>query len=421
VRKVTQTHGANAPASLRDVVEREPWDLYEQVQRDRVVWDDKMDRWLIGSYDLVRSTLRRDDKAFRRPKGAQAMADPYLLQLTRCPRDITLLYGEDHTRFHRWWQAVLSRSTCERWRPTRIRPIVHAIIDRFAERGHAELRSEFAVQVPIRVIASVLGLPWEDDEWIESCRAFLDAKSEYLLAVFDPPENMEEIGRRAVAVTDELAERLKPYAERALAGKDLGDDLISMYAKDGPDIFPDWGMDDMMAGILTAFFAGSDTTTYGVSNGIYLLLTRPELQDELRAGGQEAVAAFVEEALRILAVAHFQSLDVIEDTDVGGVEMKKGDIVVPMLAAANLDPSHYECPYDVKLDRASPRDHATFWLGARACGGMWLARAELREMYTGLLERFTDLRLDPDRDPPEMHGWTTRGYWPLNVRFASEA
>lgn len=417
---MTETTGCSAGMSLRDIADQEPWGFYEQLQRERVVWDGEINRLLVGSYDLVRSTLRRDDRAFRRPKGALALADPYLAGLTRSPRDITLIYGEDHTRFHRWWQAVLSRENCSQWRATRIRPIVHAVIDRFADRGHAELRSEFAVQVPIRVIASILGLPWEDDDWIESCRAFLEAKSEYLFALFDPPEDLEEIGRRAVAVTDELTERLRPFAERALDGRDLGDDLISMYAQDGPTIFPDWGMDDMIAGILTAFFAGSDTTTYGVSNGVYLLLKHPELQDALRAGGDAAVAAFVEEALRILAVAHFQNLDVIEDTEIGGVEVKKGTVVVPVLAAANLDPGHYECPYDVKLDRERPRDHATFWLGARACGGMWLARAELLEMYTGLLERLDDLRFDPDAEPARLHGWVTRGYWPLNVLYSGK-
>jgi cytochrome P450 len=408
---------------LRNTVDMEPWEVYEHLAERGAIWDDQMGGLLVGSYDLVRATLRQDDAVFQRRKGAQAREDPYLAALQYSMRDITLIYGEEHTRFHRWWYQAVSRANCERWRPTRIRPIVHAAIDRFAGEGRAELVQDYAQQVPIRVAASVLGLPWQDDDWIQRCRAYMDVRFEYQQALHSTellgrrPDDMDEVGERAITLTRELAERLTPFAERALAGKELGDDLISMYAKDGPDIFPDWGMEDMIAGILTAFFAGSDTTAHAVSNGAYLLLSRPELQDELRAGGEDAAVAFVEEALRILGVAHQNTLDAAEDTEIGGVPVKKGSVVVPVLGAANVDARHYECPFDVKLDRKNPRDHATFWMGPRACGGMWLARAELLELHTALVQRLRNLRLDPEMEPPRMRGWLVRSYRPLHVRF----
>ena len=74
-------------------------------------------------------------------------------------------------------------------------------------------------------------------------------------------------------------------------------------------------------------------------------------------------------------------------------------------------------PYDVDLDRKSPRDHTAFFMGPRSCGGMWLARGELAEMYTGIVERLHDLRLDPDAEPPTMHGYVVRGYRPLHALF----
>jgi cytochrome P450 len=251
----------------------------------------------------------------------------------------------------------------------------------------------------------------------------MELRTQYLVALLDlellnrPRDEIDVIGRKAIALGEELVERLTPYAERALAGKGRGDDMISMYAEDGPGIFPDWGMDDMMAGILTAFFAGSDTTATAVTNGIYLLLTRPGLQDELLVAGEDAFAVFVEEALRILGVSHLRTLNVVQDAEIGGVEVRKGSTVVPVQGAANVDPQHYECPFDVKLDRKNPRDHTTFWMGARACGGMWLARAELLEIYTGLLDRLVDLRLDPEAEQPRVHGWAIRSYRPLHVLF----
>ncbi len=190
-----------------------------------------------------------------------------------------------------------------------------------------------------------------------------------------------------------------------------------MYAQDGPSIFPDWGLDDMIAGILTAFFAGSDTTSYATCNGLYLMLTQPELQDQLRDGGEPTIANFVEEALRVIGVTHFQGRDVIADTEIGGVAVPKGSVIMPILASANVDGAHYGCPFDVQLERPNPRDHTAFWYGPRTCGGMWLARAELLEIYTAVVERLGSLTLNPDLEQPSIHGWTTRGYWPLHARF----
>ena len=124
--------GGSVPQSLADVIDTEPWDLYERLQGEGVVWDDTIDGFLIGSYDLVRSTLRQDNNVFHNPMGDRAATDPHMVAIHRSPRDIRLIYGEDHHRFHSWWYRALSRTTCERWRPTRIRPIVNAVIDRFA-------------------------------------------------------------------------------------------------------------------------------------------------------------------------------------------------------------------------------------------------------------------------------------------------
>jgi cytochrome P450 len=340
-----------------------------------------------------------------------------MLALAHSPRGISSLHGTEHARFHLWWLQAFSNSNVRSWRPTRIRPVVHKMIDRFAERGRAELVEEFTRTVPMRVTASVLGLPWEDDEWLESCMAYMRARSEYAEAHARRADDLEAIGRRTIAVAGEFVETLRPFAERGRDGD--GDDIISMFWKDGPSILPDWSVDDVLAGMITAFFAGSDTTAAAAANGIYLLLTQPELQDELRAKGTDLVERFVEEALRIYSVGHFVERFANEDTDVWGVEVKKDELVIAILAAANRDARRYERPADVDLERQNPRDHMAFAMGPRSCGGMWLARGDLAEMYTGLLERLSDLRLDPEAEPPRLQGFSVRRYKPLNVLFSA--
>jgi cytochrome P450 len=414
---VTRTEIPKVVESFKTTLDQEPYEYYERLRESGgVSWDDELNGLLVCPYDLVLDTAQRDKRTFRRPDGDYVKTDPVLAALKGSSRDITILHGAAHQRFHRWWFRVVSPEKVEGWRETRIRPVVHRIIDRFADRGRAELASEFAEMVPMRVIASVLGLPWEDDEWLESCRAFMDTKMDYLEGRQTRPPNLEEIGQRALELTAELREKLRPFAERGpIPGSD---DMITAYWNDGPSIFPDWNIDDVIGGIMTAFFAGSDTTTYGVTNGLHMLLTRPELQDRLRAGGRPAVDAFVEESLRITGVSHLASLFANEDTEVAGCPIARDGKVMLLLAAANLDPERFPHPQEVDLDRPNPRDHAAFFKGQRSCGGMWLARGELSEMYIGILERLHGLRLDPDAEPPRMSGFVARAYKPLNTLFA---
>jgi cytochrome P450 len=407
-----------APAieSFRTTADLEPYEYYERLRElGGVAWDDELNGLLLGSYDVVRETLRQDTRRFTKEMGEWAANDPAFLATKGSLRDITLLHGRPHTLFHRWWLQMVSPTTVEDWRETRIRPVVERIIDRFAVRGRAELVDELAEQVPMRVIASLLGLPWEDDEWLESCRAYMDARMSYLEAIESQAANRAEVGEWAIAVATEFKENIRPFAERGPVPG--GDDLITAFWTDGPTIFPDWNIEDVITGIMSAFFAGSDTTSYAVINGLYLLLTRPGLQDQLRSGGREAVDMFVEEALRIHGVAHLTHRVAAEDCDVGGVAVKKGTTVYPLLAAANLDPTHYDRPWEVDLNRPSPRDHTSFYMGRRSCGGMWLARGELAVMYTAVLERLRDLRLDPDKEPPRMVGFSVRAFRPLHALF----
>ena len=68
---------------------------------------------------------------------------------------------------------------------------------------------------------------------------------------------------------------------------------------------------------------------------------------------------------------------------------------------------------------ARASDHTAFFMGPRSCAGMWLARAELAEIYAATLARLTDLRLDPAADPPRMEGFVARAYRPLHALFTA--
>ena len=268
---------------------------------------------LVGSYQLVRSMLRRDDlDTFRRSKGARALRDPYLTRLTHSPRDITLIDGDDHTRFHQKGLACYHERTASDGARLASVQIVHHVIDRFAPKGRAELATEFAAEVPIRVTASVLGLPWEDDDWINSTRAFLDAKEEYLDALLDPRENREEIGRELRLLTAYgTVERLKALrrasARRQRSGRQSDQHVCAgwprhisrlgngRHACRHPDRLLRREQDHLVCGGERVLTCAVDAP--GASG-------RPACR-----GARPLASAFVEESLRILGVTHFQNRD----------------------------------------------------------------------------------------------------------------
>jgi cytochrome P450 len=411
------------PPSFATTAGDDPWSYYEDLRRDGVdiFWDDEFEAWMIASYALTRDVLKRDERSFRRADAEVVASDATYLAL-KGEREITILEGDEHQRMHRWWLRAVSQQQVARWLPLRIRPVIDAVIERFIADGRADLDADFAKLIPVRVMASVMGLPWQDDEWIGNAREWMDTKAQFLESFWSDPdgEALKPVRQRATRVVAEFRELLRPFAEAARHS--AGDDLTAMFWRDGPDILPEWGIEDVITGMTTAFFAGSDTTSHGMTNAMWMLLTRPELQEQLRGADDETLGHFVEEVLRIAGVAHFVSaLKANEDFQVGEVLVRKDESVHALLACANLDPRQYQCPHAVDLTRRSPRDHVAFYMGPRSCGGMWLARSELREAVKAILERFDDLRLDPQAPAPELTGMMVRSYRPLHARFSAPA
>jgi cytochrome P450 len=412
---MTDTSAASY-ASTRDA---EPYSFYEALHASGGSrWDDGLDAWLIGSYAGVKQVLLQDDVAYAMPDriGERRAAHA---QWAGGPRVITMLEGDEHDRVHRWWMQALSPTHVADWRDTLIRPIIDATIDRFIGGGHAELRSELADRVPPRVIAAVMGFPWEDDDWVDE----LTRLNLEVLKIFAAHAATENGGDRAAyertlaATLDaarQLDELMLPYVEERASGE--GTDVISMLWRDGPRLLDDWGTADVLANARMMYQGGAETATHAIAGAMFVLLGQPELREEVRSG-EQAASRFVEEVIRLYGPVHFRSRQALSDQEVDGCPIAHGQAVIPLVAAANRDPSRYECPGEVRLDRTAPRDHFGFHFGARYCVGSALARAEVLECVDAALGRFGDMRLAEGTDEPRMAGWLLRSYGPLPVTF----
>jgi cytochrome P450 len=170
-----------------------------------------------------------------------------------------------------------------------------------------------------------------------------------------------------------------------------------------------------------AFQGGADTTANTTSNAIYLLLSQPELQERVRAGGLPAARAFVEETMRLYSTIELRPRTAIHDVAIGGVTVRAGEQVIELIAGAQRDGRHYPDPGTVDLARPKPKDHFAFGRGPRQCPGRALARLELVSIISVLLERFDELRLDEEAQPPSYRGWIQRHWSPLHAVFRQSA
>jgi cytochrome P450 len=250
----------------------------------------------------------------------------------------------------------------------------------FAEGSPADLVERYARKLPLSVICELLGLPLADRPkfmaWASGFTRFTG-----VLGFLGAMPNL-------------LA--LKRYIERHLetVRRQGGEGLIAEIVRveqDGGKISPD----EIVAMVFLLLLAGHETTTHLISGSVFELLKNPDLRDWLEQDWSRADLA-VEEFLRFLTPVQFTKPRYVRrDIELGGVRLKKGDRIMPMLAAANMDPAANPHPERLDLQR-KPNRHIAFGTGIHFCLGHQLARIEGRCALKSLLQRWPKLTLAVD-------------------------
>jgi cytochrome P450 len=298
----------------------------------------------------------------------------------------------------------------EQYRAVHIKPIIEDLVDRFAADGRAELTRQFSDQIPPRVIMSLLAMSWQDEEMVRRTLALHDDVMEWI-----GNQNRGETTGKARAASQEINAMLLPYVR--MRRDNPGNDLISRVWTEAPNFLANLTEEDALATCREMFLAGSDTTVHALANAIYLLLTQPKVMEAVKVDRTKALSNFVNEALRILGSVQYRFRVANEDGELGGMPVKKNQVLILVNASANRDPAKYQCPADVDLNRRLPKEHLAFNTGPRVCVGAALARAEMEDALNILLDRLPNLRLDPNAETPRFRFHYTRSFRPLNVLF----
>ncbi len=304
----------------------------------------------------------------------------------------------EHSRYRGLIQQAFTRKMQARWETELVHPIVHKLIDRFAERGHAELVQELTFPFPVNVIAGMLGLPHED----------LPQFHRWAVELIGVGHDWD----RGIAASKKLAEYFGGILGQRR--KQPKEDLISLLAQaelDGQRLTDD----DIFAFLRLLLPAGAETTYRSSSNLIFGLLTHPDQLDAVRED-RRLIPQTIEEGLRWECPLPAISRRASRDVELFGVKIPKGATVAVNMGSANHDETRYENPEEFNIFRET-QQHMAFAFGPHRCLGMHLARMETTVALNAILDRLPGVRLDPEAEDVHVTGQAFRAPAALPVLF----
>ena len=262
--------------------------------------------------------------------------------------------------------------------------IAHGLIDAFEHDGHTDAALSYARHIPVRVIATMLGIPLEDEP------RFTDWAVRILQQGFENLTEAAEAIREVLAYfTEQLAARVEvPAGERP-------DDILTFLVEadhDGAPLSPH----HQLGSCFLLLLAGIDTTWSAIGSALWHIATHPDDQARLRRQ-PELIPTAVEEVLRFYSPVTM-ARHVIDDTELRGCPMHAGDKVLLAFPAGNRDPAVFEHPDEFQIDRLQNR-HVAFGSGIHRCLGSNLARMELRVAIETFVARIPPFTIDAGADP----------------------
>ncbi|TML25507.1 MAG: cytochrome P450 [Actinobacteria bacterium] len=312
-----------------------------------------------------------------------------------------------HTRLRKLVSKAFTPRMVEAMRP-RIQQITEGLLDRIEAGGGGDLLAEVTYPLPATVVMEFIGVPAPEHARMTQLATRMMALLGAQYATDAPA-----IARGAHEAMNEFTGYLTGLiAQRRSAPQ--SDLLSTLIAADGPDgRLTD---EELILNCMAMLNAGLETTANYLGNGTLALLRHPDQMRVLRDDPGLAEYA-AEELLRYDGPAPIMTPQLAaEDVVVGGQLIKEGQLLYPVVGAANRDPARFPDPERLDLTR-KPNGQLSFGFGIHFCVGAALARIEGQTYFPALLNRFPHLRLDPDAAPPRFRDDPLlRGLEALHVR-----
>ncbi len=352
-----------------------------------VHWNERFKLWLVTGYDELVWILRHNE-LFSSAVIKDAAAPPYppvdpddvrLFDEIRDFRADQLVEKDRPEHLHQRGvvHGYFTPKAMERWRPF-VRAAVDELLDNVRPNGAMDVLTELAAPLPVRIIAEMMGVPYEDRDRL---RAMADG---ILFINRGEPWRFRPLIEAVRGIVDYAA----PLIDERIGGG--GSDFISVLA--GGEERGVFTRHQVLVNTGLLLFAGHETTMNLICNGLLAFIRHPEQWERLRADPDGMARLATEECLRYDPPVKSTQRIAAADVEIAGQIIRKGDRLRWIMAAANRDPRVFSDPDVFDIGR-QPNPHISFGSGIHYCLGATLARVEGQEVLRGLAERFEHFEL----------------------------
>ncbi len=415
---MASSRAAGAPTPTAAELGYQPWDpgfvadpypaLARLRERAPVIYDERTNQWLVSRHADVNALLRdrRLGRSYlhvatheawgRTPPPAHQAPFWDLLAVQMIDME-----PPDHTRLRRLVSTAFTPRTIESLRP-RIEAIVGRAIDGALALGEFDLIADLLELVPVAVIGELLGIPEADRHRLRPWSADMT-----LMFELNPTTEAQRRATTASAEFEAYVRGITRERRRAPSG-DLISQLGAVLETDGDRLTED----ELIGTTVLLLNAGHEASVNGAANSWWALFRNPDALARLRAEPR-LVPTAIEELLRFDTPAPMFERWVLEDVEVGGVIIPRGQELALQFAAANRDPAAFDRPDEIVLDR-SPNRYLSFGAGIHYCLGAPLAKLEFEILFAAILDRMPALRVV--EEPAWKPRFVLRGLEALRVR-----
>ena len=350
-------------------------------------WVPALDGWLVTRRDLCIAVMRDADRF--------TVDDPRFSTAQVVGPSMLSLDGAEHRRHRDPFAAAYRRPEVMAAYAASVDAAARRMVAALTPAGQAEIRRDLAGPLAVAVVALALELGDTDP-------AVVLGWYDEIVAAVDRVSTGGSVGPAAEAAVAALAGHVTGSLDRGsgmLAGATAS--LASA---------------EVVSNAAVMMFGGIETSEGMTTSLFWHLLSNPDQLAALRADRSLAANA-IEESLRLEPAAARVDRYATDDVALGDAEIRRGDLVIVSLTAANRDPATFGDPDRFDLGRPDATSHVTFAQGPHACIGLHLARLETRAALDAALDAWPELRLDPAATPPS--GVIFRKPRSLPVRWAA--
>jgi cytochrome P450 len=373
--ELTKSSSIGASITLAALA-RDPYPIYARLQAEEPIsWIPSLNMYYAVRYDHVHAMLTEPARF--------AVGTEHSTLFDTFGTHMLTVDSSDHERYRKEFAPSMGANSLRNALEDAIARHVDALIDEFQGQGRVELRSAFAARLPILTMLSLFGIPFAREaavrEWYDSFEA--------ALANFEWHDEVRRTAQHNVAAFRAM---IREAGERYRFEKNPGALLSRLIHSESR-----LDQAELEQNSLIVFFGGISTVEALILNAVYALCSHPQALQVLRAD-RGALSAVLDETIRWSGPVQSATRHVVADTSFAGVQLREGDIVNCMIAAANRDPTKFADPERFDISRAGLRHHLGFAAGLHHCLGSHLAKLEAKIALERLLNRLPNWNIDMD-------------------------